>query len=379
MKRDNKVMLLVLSVLSMVVATIYSPWGLAQALLPFPALSGSYQVGHTELDMTDTARLEIYTEEPDDQRRLLVSLYYPASVPADATPSAYITPELAAALGVPQEFQNQISTSYANAPISDGNFPVLIFSPGAGNMTQYYSSLLSELASRGFVVAGIWPTYSANIALFPDGTLIKRSPAAEVTGESLEEQLASIATVGAVWVEDQRFVLSQLERLNTSDPLLEGHLDVSRVGVFGHSLGGAAAVETAYQDERFDAALNMDGTMFGAVTTAGSRVPFMFLQSDPPPPTDEQIAGWGITRAEFDAEDQLLLDAVDLVVDNSPNGSSLAKLKGSRHRTYMIDQLFFTPRMSAEQKTNVLGDVDPMRAYQQIVTWVSDFMAMHLQ
>ena len=38
-----------------------------------------------------------------------------------------------------------------------------------------------------------------------------------------------------------------------------GHLDLSRVGAFGHSFGGMAAAHACELDRRFEACLNEDG------------------------------------------------------------------------------------------------------------------------
>ena len=49
-----------------------------------------------------------------------------------------------------------------------------------------------------------------------------------------------------VWAQDNSFVLDQVEELNTSDPsgFFTGKLDLENIGIFGHSFGGASALQT---------------------------------------------------------------------------------------------------------------------------------------
>ena len=62
-------------------------------------------------------------------------------------------------------------------------------------------------------------------------------------------------------VADLRFVL---DRLGGAGP----------VGVFGHSLGGATAAQLMHDDRRVRAGIDLDGTLYGPVTTAGLDRPF---------------------------------------------------------------------------------------------------------
>ena len=40
-------------------------------------------------------------------------------------------------------------------------------------------------------------------------------------------------------------------------------MDTSRIGMFGHSYGGATAAQVLVEDSRVKAAINMDGTLYG--------------------------------------------------------------------------------------------------------------------
>jgi dienelactone hydrolase len=55
---------------------------------------------------------------------------------------------------------------------------------------------------------------------------------------------------------------------------------MQRVGVFGHSLGGATALLFCHDDSRCKAGIDVDGAPLGSVIAEGVSQPFMFLLSD---------------------------------------------------------------------------------------------------
>jgi hypothetical protein len=55
---------------------------------------------------------------------------------------------------------------------------------------------------------------------------------------------------------------------------------MARVGVFGHSFGGATAAQFCHDDSRCKAGIDVDGQPFGSVVHEGLHQPFMFLLSD---------------------------------------------------------------------------------------------------
>jgi predicted dienelactone hydrolase len=76
------------------------------------------------------------------------------------------------------------------------------------------------------------------------------------------------------------FVLDQLEALNTNDNLFKGRLNLDKIGVFGHSLGGSVATRACQLDNRLKAGLDMDAPLFGSVPAEGLTQPFMFMSRE---------------------------------------------------------------------------------------------------
>jgi hypothetical protein len=71
---------------------------------------------------------------------------------------------------------------------------------------------------------------------------------------------------------DIELVINSLEsgKLEAQGALLNGHMDLTKIGLFGHSLGGAAAAEVARKRDEVGAAIDIDGTMIGDITGRSS-------------------------------------------------------------------------------------------------------------
>src|SRR5260370_25323496 len=82
-------------------------------------------------------------------------------------------------------------------------------------------------------------------------------------------------------VVDARFVLDEMERWNRPDSteLLAGRMDLTRVGVFGHSFGGSLAASLCLAEPRVVAGINMDCWTFGKAEKTGIAKPVFFMNS----------------------------------------------------------------------------------------------------
>jgi pimeloyl-ACP methyl ester carboxylesterase len=154
--------------------------------------------------------------------------------------------------------------------------------PGLAALTTNYTSLAEDLASHGYVVVGFDAPYRSIAVVFPDGRVIKRASQnnLDLVGGAQEKPLANMLLED--WTADTGFALDKLEQLNASDPSgrFQGRLDMQRVGMFGHSLGGATALQFCHDDSRCKAGIDIDGLPLGSVIADGVMQPFMFLLSD---------------------------------------------------------------------------------------------------
>jgi pimeloyl-ACP methyl ester carboxylesterase len=162
---------------------------------------------------------------------------------------------------------------------------VVIIRAGASSGVLNYSTLAEDLASHGYVVVGFDAPYRTGRVVFPDGRMMGRTeqnnPETCVV-PNRDEMERCVSRVMTAWTGDIAFVLDRLVRLNASDSARKftGRLDMARVGVFGHSLGGAVAAQFCHEDPRCKAGIDIDGAPHGSVVQAGLRQPFMFLLSD---------------------------------------------------------------------------------------------------
>jgi dienelactone hydrolase len=248
-----------------------------------PTPTGRFEVGTRALEFVDRSRLD--TPGSPGPRRLMVQATYPLAAERGGTckPSAYISPLvqpiLVEAVGVDRGVD--IDTAICRGGrLAPGERPVLIFSHAYTADRFVYASLVNDLASRGYVVLAPDHPPDAFAVEYPGGQLVvgeygrPLSPA-EITGEQ-------IAALNELRAADVRFVLTKAVKLaKRRSGLLAGHLDPGRVGVLGHSLGGSTAARAAQLDRRFDAVVDLDGSLFGDwAATVGSETPFMLLAAE---------------------------------------------------------------------------------------------------
>lgn len=286
-----------------------------------PAPTGPLRIGRVTVRWIDQSRIEPLSAR-SDPRELMVDIWYPAD-PGDGPAAAYLdAAAFERALGS-EGLRNRLGGAYdavkagtvrTHASIgaafthSIKRSPVLIFSPGGGMARELYTAQLEDLASHGYVIAAISHTYDAFAVVFPDGTGIlhssKRWPATpSFEGEANFNQLEWHAN-------DIRFVLDQLSLLNIPGAAslpFAGHLDLQRVGAFGHSFGGIAAAHACQGDQRIRACLNQDGEngmkpFYLDARGKGMSQPFMFIEraARTSPPTDEELAEMKVTRTRLD-------------------------------------------------------------------------------
>jgi hypothetical protein len=132
------------------------------------------------------------------------------------------------------------------------------------------------------VVVGIDHPYCSKTVAFPDGRIARRKFLGEedYSSEAAVNFFVKIADEQVrLRARDARFVLDALERLNKHDPerLLTESLDLTRVGIFGFSLGGGTSAETCWLDHRFKAGLDMGGLIAGESVVQGTFAPFFFM------------------------------------------------------------------------------------------------------
>ncbi|KAA9373519.1 alpha/beta hydrolase [Microbispora cellulosiformans] len=250
--------------------------GIGRPRLPEP--TGSRPVGTTSLYLKDGSRTDPWVPGVK-ARELMVSLWYPAKT-RRGNRAPYMTAKESELIlkggeitGVPYD---ALSRTRANALVDaapagrEHSLPLVVLSPGFTEPRSSLTALAEELASRGYVVAGIDHTYESLATTFPDGR-VTTCVACEA-GKSQEFW----NTVGRSRAADVSFVLDEL--IGTH-PRWKGASLIarSRVAMAGHSAGGASTIAAMLQDTRIRAGIDMDGTTFAPIPDSGLSRPFLFL------------------------------------------------------------------------------------------------------
>jgi predicted dienelactone hydrolase len=266
--------------------------------IALPAPTGSFAVGRATYAWADDGTSDTLARVSGKKRELLVWIWYPSPAGQSAAMmDDYLPAPLRAELErdrgaliskfLTRDLSKVHGHSIRNADVStqQRSYPVVIMRAGASAGIANYSTLAEDLASHGYVVVGFDAPYRTSVVVFPDGRVIRRTP--ENNPEICEsqapaQQAGCVNRVLTAWIADTAFVLDRLERLNISDSSgkFTGRLDMTRVGVFGHSFGGATAAQFCHDDSRCKAGVDVDGQPFGSVVQAGLHRPFMFLLSD---------------------------------------------------------------------------------------------------
>lgn len=95
--------------------------------------------------------------------------------------------------------------------------------------------------------------YDSMLTIMPDGKLIEM--AKDELTQNEKKELIDIRK------DDIIFVLNNLEKLNLEDDIIKNKLDLSRIGIIGHSLGGAAVFKSSQCDLRIKATVLFDASL----------------------------------------------------------------------------------------------------------------------
>jgi len=187
-------------------------------------------------------------------------------------------------------------------------YPIVIFRGGGAGSALSYSSIEEDLASQGYVVVGLEMPVTSNPELC-DGR-----PDAEACATSVMTPI--IAGIGRA--------LDRLQTLAVDDARFRGKIDLTRVGLVGHSFGGAQAMQFCSEDSRCKAGINIDGRPFGSVIQTGIHVPFMTLLSN--------------HTGEDDPVSRQILSQLQSIFDRQPPESRVsATIRGAAHFTFSDD------------------------------------------
>lgn len=197
-----------------------------------PEMTGEYKVNNFIYTFTDLNRIETFTNTGEN-RKLTVEFWYPEE--------------------------------------TDEKYPLIVFSHGAFGVKSSNTSTFMELASNGYVVCSIDHPYHAAGTMDSDGNLTIGSSKfmQEVIDAnrgiySEKEQFRLYDNWMSLRTDDINFVIDTiLNNIENSSVEVYRLIDGNKIGLMGHSLGGAASSQLGREREDISAVINMDGSMLG--------------------------------------------------------------------------------------------------------------------
>ncbi|GII56510.1 esterase [Planotetraspora thailandica] len=317
-----------------------------------PAPTGDRPVGTTVLHLTDTSRPDPWDLDVQ-ARELKVTLWYPTEQ-RDGRRAPYMTPKESELLmkgsGIASAPYDTLSKTRTNA-IQDAapagrKFPLVVLSPGFTKPMSTLTSLAEDLASRGYVVAGIDHTYESYATTLSNGRVAE----CLACDSDTDPGFGTTAVQGRA--ADVSFVLDRLPSAWDGSRLI----DRSRIAMVGQSIGGAAALAAMVQDPRVRAGIDLDGTTYARIPRTGFAKPFLFLG------TEQHLPGGRDTS--WDRDWKLLTGWKRWLV-----------LSGAEHESFTD-----SPLMSGALGIKPLPGVLPAARTAEITrTYVAAFLDQHLK
>ena len=315
-QRTSKMVLNVIgSILVIAVATVP-----ALVFPPYEGLptTGEYAVNEAHAIMVDATRMDSF-EQDGSHREIPVWLYYP------------------------------------DAPNAESNtFPLVIFSHGAFGYHESNYSLCTELASHGYVVAALDYPHHAFFSTDTQGNkdwMNLRMADLGFTLDTIEAAVRNGSVNGEAWFFDsadqEAQMLKALQLVN-----------VDKIGLVGHSMGGATSVGQGRARNEVDAVIDLDGTMFTEHTLNNDGT-YSFNEAPYPAPL-LSIDNESHYQSGLQAKEQGYPYVNNVVLDNA-TVSAHTYFKGSGHMNF-TDLPLFSPMLASMLGT---GDIDARACIEQ--------------
>ena len=247
-------------------------------------------------------------------------------------------------------------------------YPVVIMRAGGGAPTTDFTTLAEDLASHGYIVVGFDAPYLTYAFVMSDGRIVRRPPGNDPENLGSAEADRVINKLLPMWVADTQFVVDQLERLNANDPSgrFTGRLDLGRLGMFGHSFGGAQALQFCHRDARCKAGIDIDGAPYGSVVQDGLQQPFMILLSDH-------------RREMGDPASREIQANLESIYRHLPNGGTFLMIRGANHFSFSDQILLKSGYLIRVLRVLGFGDLAPRRGLEITADYVHTFFDVYLK
>lgn len=355
----------VLARVAVAVLAVISVPALAPVPVPrLPEPSGPYAVGSQIFRWVDEQRAE--PANPAERRNVVVQAWYPSNG-TSGRQYVYIDGdgELPGSVGgmpapLMRGYESIDVHASTDVAVSDDRQrrPVVLFSPGYSAPRAFYTALLTDLASRGFVVLAVDHPYDSAVTELADGRIVTAEP--DISSDDAQDA-ATMADLQRTRAADLRFVVDQLTRPELRAErfgALADRLDTEHIATVGHSLGGASALAALADDPRIAAAVDIDGTPYGDLPDRAITRPVLLVESD-------------LDRTDHPRR---YLDGIDAVFDNLTAPGYRYEIGGTDHFGF-TDAPFFLARPARWALGGFLGGPrDPADTQRTTNTLIEAFL-----
>ena len=321
-------------------------------------LTGEHEVAVSSAILIDPSRLEEF-ENDDSFREVPLHFYYPADTDK----------------------------------ITKHSLPLVIFSHGAFGYYQSNTSTYMELASHGYVVISLDHPYHSFFTKDSTGKIVTVDPqfiqsVLYIQNSDLPDE--EIYPETSKWmklrIDDVNFVIDTVKTAVKQSPdeswfydennpekidCILNMIDVEKIGLMGHSLGGATAVTVARRDD-IDAVIDLDGTMLGEeIDMKDGHV----IYNDEAYLTPIlNVANENHHNQSIEAKKSGYTYINNVIMDNARNGYT-TYFEGSGHMNF-TDLPLFSPMLAKSLGT---GSVDPKVCIDKVNEIVVEFFDCFLK
>jgi pimeloyl-ACP methyl ester carboxylesterase len=354
-------------------------WREHKTEITLPAPAGHFAVGRTTYTWVNNDETDELALSPGAKREVVAWMWYPSVAATTATPAEYLPAPWRKALAensgvlMGQLLTRDLalvrthSTLDPDVSPEQRSYPVVILRAGGGALTTDFTTLAEDLASHGYIVVGFDAPYRTFVVVLLDNRVVIRPPANDPENLSADQANRLINRLLPMWTSDTAFVVSQLEQLNAADPSgkLTGRLDMQRLGMFGHSFGGATALQFCHNDPRCKAGIDIDGAPYGNVVQEGLKQPFLFILSD----HSRELAD--------PASRQIHLD-MQSIYDRLPSGRLFITIRGANHFSFSDQMLVKSRYVIGMMRLLGVGGLEGRRGLAITAEYVHTFFDVYL-
>lgn len=318
-----------------------------QITLPKP--TGKYAVATASFTYTDEHRVETFTNT-GEKRKVNVAFWFPQA--------------------------------------AEGTYPLVVFSHGTGGVKTSNRSTFLDLASHGYVVCSIDHPYHSLFTMGADGKLVRIDSGywqeyMDVVKHKVDAPMRYQLTRKwlALRAADMNFVVDAILAQVKDNPVAPVYrlIDPKKIGLMGHSIGGAESAQVARERSDISAVINLDGDLFGEYVAFvnGAEV----LNAKPYPVPILNIYADDMKRALATIPNVDKVVASEHVLTTAPHGYAVY-LPGTNH--FSVTDLSLASPLIVSLMTSAVpgasgGDADPYGTLEKMNGIILQFFNVYLK